>query len=227
MPALTPNFPALTPSQSRVNHAHISKPPCRRTRASPSASPGHPRGRTGHPRASHRRATPRRSAELATQPADRRRSTPPATTPRPALASSAATCYVYDAVIPELEVAVKREVLIRGSHFKLRGAHRHRRRPCVLAFQVRRTSPPQTQAVPNTQNGQRTTDKQLQASSKRQAASSKQRAPARVVQAGAGGVAPAGWAGGGGGGRGRGRGLGLGLGALVTCNSRCFALHCC
>jgi hypothetical protein len=44
--------------------------------------------------------------------------------------------YVYDAVIPELEVACKREIHIKGSYFKLRGAQAK----AVFTFQVRRFS---------------------------------------------------------------------------------------
>jgi hypothetical protein len=46
------------------------------------------------------------------------------------------TSFVYDAVIPELEVSCKREIHIKGSHFKLRGAQAK----AVFTFQVRRFS---------------------------------------------------------------------------------------
>jgi hypothetical protein len=46
------------------------------------------------------------------------------------------TSFVYDAVIPELEFAVKREIHIKGSYFKLRGAQAK----AVFTSQVQRFS---------------------------------------------------------------------------------------
>jgi hypothetical protein len=47
------------------------------------------------------------------------------------------TSFVYDEVNPELEVACKREIHVKGSYLKLRGA----KAKAVFTFQVRRYHP--------------------------------------------------------------------------------------